>query len=71
VTWAMHHGGPWPATTNPLHTSVGATAIRRWLRPVTYQGVPDRFLPDALRNANPLGIPRRINGKLTLDGVVH
>lgn len=71
VTWAMHHGGPWPATTNALHTSVGATSIRRWLRPVTYQGVPDRFLPEALRNANPLGIPRRINGRLSIDGVVH
>jgi acyl-CoA reductase-like NAD-dependent aldehyde dehydrogenase len=70
VTWAMHHGGPWPATTNALHTSVGATSIRRWLRPVTYQGVPDQFLPEALRDANPLGIPRRINGRLSLDGVV-
>jgi len=71
VTWAMHHGGPWPATTAPLHTSVGATSIRRWLRPIAYQGVPDQFLPDALRNANPLGIPRRINGVLSPDGVVH
>jgi NADP-dependent aldehyde dehydrogenase len=71
VTWAMHHGGPWPATTAPLHTSVGATSIRRWLRPVTYQNVPDAFLPEALRDPNPLGIPRRINGQLALDGVVR
>ncbi len=70
VTWAMHHGGPWPATTNALHTSVGATSIRRWLRPVTYQSVPEAFLPGALRDANPLGIPRRINGVLSLDGIV-
>jgi len=66
VAWAMQHGGPWPATTNALHTSVGMTGIRRWLRPVTYQNVPDVFLPEALREANPLRIPRRINGVLTL-----
>ncbi len=45
VTAAMHHGGPWPATTAPLHTSVGTTAIRRFLVPVTYQNVPARLLP--------------------------
>jgi NADP-dependent aldehyde dehydrogenase len=59
VAWAQQHGGPWPATTNALHTSVGATGIRRWLRPVTYQDVPDAFLPPPLQDANPLGIPRR------------
>ena len=64
VTWAMHHGGPWPATTNALHTSVGVTAVRRWLRPVVYQNAPDAVLPPALRDANPLGIPRRVNGVL-------
>ncbi|HKA69160.1 MAG TPA: aldehyde dehydrogenase (NADP(+)) [Actinomycetes bacterium] len=62
VTWAMHHGGPWPATTAPLHTSVGVTAIRRFLRPVVYQNVPDAFLPAPLQAANPLGVPRRVNG---------
>jgi len=61
VTWAMHHGGPWPATTAPLHTSVGVTAIRRFLRPVVYQNVPDAFLPAPLQEANPLGVPRRVN----------
>ncbi|MGX7672154.1 aldehyde dehydrogenase (NADP(+)) [Plantactinospora sp. DSM 117369] len=64
VTWAMQHGGPWPATTGSLHTSVGVTALRRFLRPVAYQGMPDELLPAALRAANPLGIPRRVNGKL-------
>lgn len=49
VTWAQHHGGPFPATTSPHYTSVGATAIRRWLVPVTYQDFPDELLPDALR----------------------
>lgn len=62
VTWSQHHGGPWPATTTPLHTSVGATAIRRFLRPVTYQDVPEELLPDALKDSNPLGLPRRVDG---------
>ncbi|GAA0244257.1 aldehyde dehydrogenase (NADP(+)) [Saccharothrix mutabilis subsp. mutabilis] len=64
VAWGMHHGGPWPATTNPLHTSVGATSIRRWLAPVTYQSWPDALLPAELRTDNPLGIPRRVDGVL-------
>ncbi|GAA4428401.1 aldehyde dehydrogenase (NADP(+)) [Actinokineospora soli] len=58
VNWAMHHGGPWPATTAPAHTSVGATAIRRWLVPVAYQDWPDALLPPELQDANPLDIPR-------------
>jgi acyl-CoA reductase-like NAD-dependent aldehyde dehydrogenase len=49
VTWAQHHGGPFPATTSPHYTSVGATAIRRWLVPVTYQDFPAELLPGALR----------------------
>jgi len=61
VTAAQHHSGPWPATTAPLHTSVGTAAMRRFLRPVVYQSVPDALLPDALRDANPLGLPRRVN----------
>ncbi|MEV1146823.1 aldehyde dehydrogenase (NADP(+)) [Micromonospora sp. NPDC049799] len=65
VTWAMHHGGPWPATTAPLHTSVGVAAARRFLRPVAWQDVPDDLLPEALREANPLGLPRRVDGVLT------
>ncbi|GAB3567895.1 aldehyde dehydrogenase (NADP(+)) [Amycolatopsis endophytica] len=69
VTWSQHHGGPSPATTAVLHTSVGATAIRRFLRPLTYQDVPGHLLPAALRDGNPLGIPRRVDGKLTLGGV--
>ncbi|GIL31177.1 aldehyde dehydrogenase (NADP(+)) [Actinocatenispora comari] len=69
VSWAQHHGGPWPATTAPLFTSVGVTAIRRFLRPVAYQDVPDALLPAALRDANPLGLPRRLNGVLG-DGPV-
>ncbi len=60
VVWAMEHGGPWPATTAPWSTSVGATAIRRWLVPVAYQDWPDAALPAALRRANPLGFPRTV-----------
>lgn len=69
VSWSMHHGGPWPATTAPLHTSVGATAVRRFLRPVCYQDWPNELLPPALRDANPLNLPRRLNGVITSDPV--
>ena len=66
VAWGMQHGGPWPATTNPLHTSVGATSIRRWLAPITFQSWPDPMLPPELQEANPLNIPRRRDGVLGL-----
>ena len=62
VSAAMHHGGPWPAATSPLHGSVGGNAIARFLRPVSYQDVPDALLPPALQDANPLSIRRRIDG---------
>ncbi|MTD53106.1 aldehyde dehydrogenase (NADP(+)) [Amycolatopsis pithecellobii] len=61
VTAAQHHGGPYPATTAVLHTSVGTAAIERFLRPVTYQNAPDALLPRALQDANPLGLPRTVN----------
>jgi NADP-dependent aldehyde dehydrogenase len=64
VAWAMNHGGPWPATTSAAHTSVGATAIRRWLRPVCYQSLPDELLPEGLTAANPWHLPRRVDGAL-------
>jgi NADP-dependent aldehyde dehydrogenase len=67
VTWAQQHGGPWPATTSSLHTSVGVTATRRFQRPVAYQNLPDALLPEPLRDANPLGIPRRLSGQITTD----
>lgn len=63
VTWAMHHGGPYPSATLSTHTSVGPTSIRRWLRPVSYQNAPEYVLPEELRDANP-GIPRRVDGIL-------
>jgi NADP-dependent aldehyde dehydrogenase len=63
VSHAIHHGGPFPATSNPLHTSVGATAIRRFLRPVTWQNAPQELLPPELRDPEP-GVPRRVDGVL-------
>ncbi|MFF4395521.1 aldehyde dehydrogenase (NADP(+)) [Streptomyces sp. NPDC001480] len=63
VAPAQHHGGPYPATTS-TSTSVGGTAIERWLRPVTYQNAPEALLPKELRDDNPLGLPRRFNGAL-------
>jgi NADP-dependent aldehyde dehydrogenase len=67
VVWGMQHGGPYPATTAAGHTSVGATAIRRFLRPVAFQNTPDALLPEALRAANPLGIQRLVDGRWTRD----
>lgn len=64
VSWAQHHGGPYPAT-NSVHTSVGPTAIRRFLRPVAYQSVREEHLPPGLVDANPWGLPRRVNGLLS------
>ncbi|MGD0108294.1 MAG: aldehyde dehydrogenase (NADP(+)) [Rhodopila sp.] len=63
VGHAMVHGGPFPATSDGRTTSVGTLAIRRFLRPVCYQDLPDDLLPVALRDANPLGVPRLTDGK--------
>lgn len=65
VNWAQQHGGPYPATTS-LFTSVGATAVRRFQRPVAYQDAPESVLHPALHESNPLGIPRRVDGELQL-----
>jgi NADP-dependent aldehyde dehydrogenase len=65
VGYATIHGGPFPATTDSRFTSVGMTAIHRFLRPVTYQGFPDDLLPHALAEANPEGLWRLIDGQLT------
>jgi len=65
VTAAMQHGGPYPATTDSRFTSVGTHAINRWVRPVSFQDCPDNLLPDALKNANPLGILRMVDGEMT------
>ena len=63
VTHAMVHGGPYPATSDGRTTSVGTLAIERFLRPVSLQNLPAGLLPDALSDANPWQIARRIDGK--------
>ncbi|MEU9888699.1 aldehyde dehydrogenase family protein [Sphaerisporangium sp. NPDC051011] len=63
VTEAQMHGGAWPAATSPMHSSVGTLAIRRFLRPVAYQDFPTALLPAELRDGNPLGIARRVDGR--------
>jgi alpha-ketoglutaric semialdehyde dehydrogenase len=69
VTQAMHHGGPFPATSDSRFTSVGTDAIYRWLRPITFQDCPNELLPDVLKNENPLRILRKLNGKITVDAL--
>jgi NADP-dependent aldehyde dehydrogenase len=64
VTWAMQHGGPYPATTSVQTTSVGTSAVDRFLRPVTYQSTPEALLPEPLRDDNPWHLPRRVDGVL-------
>jgi len=65
VTHAMVHGGPYPSTSDGRSTSVGTQAIFRFTRLVCYQGFPDSALPDDLKNANPLGIWRMVNGEMS------
>jgi 2,5-dioxopentanoate dehydrogenase len=62
VTHAMVHGGPFPSTSDGRSTSVGSLAVARFLRPVAYQDVPDALLPDSLKNANPFGFERMVDG---------
>ncbi|SDK86909.1 NADP-dependent aldehyde dehydrogenase [Streptomyces indicus] len=62
VAPAQQHGGPYPATTS-TSTSVGGSAIERWLRPVAYQTTPEALLPPELRDDNPLGLPRVVDGR--------
>lgn len=69
VTQAMMHGGPFPASTDERFSAVGIDAIYRWLRPVSYQDCPEALLPPALKQDNPLGITRNINGLMTKDSV--
>ena len=64
VCSSMHHGGPYPATTNSQFTSVGTAAIKRFARPVCFQNFPDDALPEELKNSNPRGIWRLVDGSL-------
>jgi len=67
VSHAMVHGGPYPATSDGRSTSVGSQAIFRFARPVCYQGFPDDSLPEELKDANPLGIWRMVDGEMTRE----
>jgi hypothetical protein len=58
----MQHGGPYPATSAEGITSVGVTALRRFLRPIVLQNAPTTFLPPSLAEENPLGLRRRVDG---------
>jgi NADP-dependent aldehyde dehydrogenase len=59
---SMVHGGPFPASTDSRFTAVGPYAIKRWVRPVAFQNWPQDFLPDPLKDENPLQILRLVNG---------
>jgi len=63
VCHAMVHGGPYPATTDSRTTSVGTLAIHRFTRPVCYQNFPQSLLPAELKDDNPLGIWRLVDGE--------
>lgn len=65
VGHAMQHGGPYPSTSDSRSTSVGAHAIKRFARPIAFQDMPSHLLPDALRDDNPIGIWRMVNGVYT------
>jgi len=67
VTPAMQHGGPYPATSDASHTSVGTAAIHRFLRPLAWQDAPAGLLAPELRDENPRRIARRIDGDLRLS----
>ncbi len=70
VCSAMHHGGPFPASSFSQFSSVGSDAIRRFLRPLCFQAWPNNALPEELKNENPEKIWRRVNGKLTNEGLI-
>ncbi len=69
VSPAMTHGGPFPATSDSKFTSVGLTAVKRWVRPVSYQDWPNNLLPEELKDENPLGILRTINKEVVKRGL--
>lgn len=63
VTTAMQHGGPFPSSSNPQSTAVGADTVKRFMRPVAFQNCPENMLPLALKKQNPLAIYRFVNGE--------
>jgi NADP-dependent aldehyde dehydrogenase len=69
VCLGMQHGGPFPATTDSRFTSVGSDGIKRFARPLAFQNWENKFLPDALKNENPLQIWRTVNNELTKEPI--
>ena len=69
VCSAMQHGGPFPASSDSRFTSVGTSAIKRFVRPVCYQDFPQSFLPKELQDSNPLNIWRQINNQWTKNPI--
>jgi NADP-dependent aldehyde dehydrogenase len=69
VCHAMQHGGPFPSTTDERFSSVGTSSIKRFIRPISYQSYPDSMLPPSLKDSNPLGIWRLVDGKFTKDKI--
>lgn len=67
---SMHHGGPYPATSDPRFTSVGTDAIKRFVRPIAFQNTPESMLPAELHDANPLAIMRLVDGAYTRDPIL-
>jgi alpha-ketoglutaric semialdehyde dehydrogenase len=71
VVPSMTHGGPFPATTDSRFTAVGIHAVRRWVRPISFQNFPDMWLPEELQNHNPRSIWRSVNGQITRDKITQ
>ena len=69
VCTSMHHGGPFPSSSDSRFTAVGSDAIKRFVRPISYQSFPQVMLPDELKDENPLNILRNVNGTLTKNKI--
>ncbi|KIA97057.1 MULTISPECIES: aldehyde dehydrogenase (NADP(+)) [unclassified Flavobacterium] len=69
VCASMIHGGPYPASSDSRFTAVGIHAVKRWVRPFSYQNWPDELLPSALQNLNPLKITRTVNDIITKKSI--
>jgi len=69
VCLSMHHGGPFPATTDSRFTAVGADGIKRFARPICYQNWSNELLPDELKNENPLHFWRTVNNEVTMNKI--
>ena len=66
---AMLHGGPYPSSTDSRFTAVGLHSVKRWVRPFSFQSWPNELLPAELKNNNPLGITRFVNGLNTSNKI--